>query len=157
MKKFSIILLASVIISIFYITSKPDESFDQYSNLDGSNNIISKEVLLSRIDDGRSIYKEKCSSCHGNELAGNKFWRTKKDIDGNNLPPPLNGTGHTWHHSPEQLFKIIKYGIKHFDPNYEGNMRGFEELSDDEIYSILDYIISTWPDEIREQYREKYK
>ena len=81
MKKFSIIILVSVIISIFYITSKPDESFDQYSNLDGSNNIISKEVLLSRIDDGRSIYKEKCSSCHGNELAGNKFWRIKKDVD----------------------------------------------------------------------------
>lgn len=157
MKKFSMVILASVIISIFYIINKPDESFNQYSSFDGSYIKISRDVLLSRIDDGRSIYKVKCSSCHGNELTGNKFWRTKKDVDGNNLPPPLNGTGHTWHHSPDQLFKIIKYGIKHFDPNYEGNMRGFEELSDDEIYSILDYIISTWPDEIREQYREKYK
>lgn len=156
MKKLSVVILAFVIIGIFYITNKPDESYNQHSNFDGLN-IISKELLLIKIDDGRSIYIEKCSSCHGNELEGNKFWRTKKDIDGNNLPPPLNGSGHTWHHSPDQLFNIIKYGIKHFDPNYEGNMRGFDELSDDEIHSILEFIISTWPEEIREQYTEKYK
>jgi mono/diheme cytochrome c family protein len=156
-KTYVIIFLISLLIAIIYTTSSPNGFVNQFSNLDGADELISEELLLSKIDTGRNIYKEKCTSCHGKELVGNKFWRTKKDIDGNNLPPPLNGTGHTWHHSPEQLFKIIKYGIKHFDPNYEGNMRGFEELSDDEIHSILEFIMSTWPEEIREQYTEKYQ
>ena len=33
-------------------------------------------------------------------------------------------TGHTWHHSPEYLFQVIKYGFPSFDPNYEGKMLG---------------------------------
>ena len=36
--------------------------------------------------------------------------------------PPLNGTGHTWHHSPDQLFQIIQYGYKKFDPNFHQAM-----------------------------------
>ena len=40
-------------------------------------------------------------------LAGNPDWKSGVDDDGQRLPPPLNGTGHTWHHSPDQLFQII--------------------------------------------------
>ena len=70
------------------------------------------------------------------------------DEDGQRLPP-LNGTGHTWHHSPDQLFQIIRYGYKKFDPNYKGKMLGNEDLSEDDVWSILGYIKSIWPEEIQ--------
>jgi len=56
---------------------------------------------------GMELYNKNCSSCHMANLAGNPDWKSGVDDDGQRLPPPLNGTGHTWHHSPDQLFQII--------------------------------------------------
>ena len=85
-------------------------------------------------------------------LAGNPDWKSGVDEDGQRLPPPLNGTGHTWHHSPEQLFQITRYGYKKFDPNYKGKMLGNEDLSEDDVWSILEYIKSMRPENIRTKY-----
>ena len=156
-KKLLILFFIILAFTIIYLSKRSNEFLNSQSIGDSEEKIISAEVLISRIDAGRAIYEAKCISCHGEDLKGNKFWNIRKDIDGNNLPPPLNGSGHTWHHSPDQLFNIIKYGLNYFDPNYDGNMRGFNELSDDEIYSTLDFIIFTWPEEIREQYTKKYQ
>ena len=60
--------------------------------------------------------------------------------------PPLNGTGHTWHHDDKTLHAIIKYGLAKLVKNYEGKMMGFgEKLSDKDIDNILAYIKSYWP------------
>ena len=40
-------------------------------------------------------------------LAGAADWKGV-DKDGHRKAPPLNGTGHTWHHNDELLHKIIK-------------------------------------------------
>ena len=69
---------------------------------------------------GMELYMSNCASCHMGNLAGNPDWKSGLDDDGQRLPPPLNGTGHTWHHAPEQLFQVIRYGYKKFDPNYKG-------------------------------------
>ena len=76
----------------------------------------------------------------------------KKDKDGHNLSPPLNGTGHTWHHSQEQLFNIIRYGFKIYNENYDGKMQGNDKLNDDDIWSILAYMKSVWPESIQKKY-----
>ena len=110
---------------------------------------ISKNIDLFK---GMELYNKNCSSCHMMNLAGKPDWRTGVDKDGQRLPPPLNGTGHTWHHSPEQLFQIIRYGYKKFDPNYKGKMLGNEDLSEDDVWSILEYIKSMWPENIRTKY-----
>ena len=89
-------------------------------------------------------------------LTGNPDWKSGKDDDGQRLPPPLNGTAHTWHHSPEQLFQVIRYGYKKFDPNYKGKMLGNEDLSEDDVWSILEYIKSVWPKEIRDKYNNHF-
>ena len=78
---------------------------------------------------GMELYTSNCASCHMGNLAGNPDWKSGLDDDGQRLPPPLNGTGHTWHHSPEQLFQVIRYGYKKFDPNYKGKMLGNDDLS----------------------------
>tara|TARA_B100000214_G_scaffold333390_1_gene275415 strand:+ start:1427 stop:1831 length:405 start_codon:yes stop_codon:yes gene_type:complete len=109
----------------------------------------------SNIDlyEAKLLYENNCSSCHGAYLQGAKNWMSEKDEDGANLPPPLNGTGHTWHHSEDLLFNIIKYGGFYFDDNYTGKMIGFEKkLNDNEIYSILSYITNFWPKEIKSEW-----
>ena len=106
---------------------------------------------------GMELYKSNCASCHMGNLAGNPDWKSGLDDDGQRLPPPLNGTGHTWHHSPEQLFQVIRYGYKKFDPNYKGKMLGNDDLSEDDVWSILEYIKSVWPKEIRDKFNNHFK
>ena len=99
------------------------------------------------------MYAENCASCHGNKLQGQPKWNIEKDSDGHNYAPPLNGTGHTWHHNQEYLFNVTRYGFKKMDPNYKGKMMGNEDLTDDEIWSILAYVKFIWPDSIKDKYK----
>jgi mono/diheme cytochrome c family protein len=65
--------------------------------------------------------------------------------------PPHNATGHTWHHSDGQLFRIVKDGLAAILPGYETDMPAFKDiLTDAEITAVLDYIKSTWPERQRE-------
>ncbi len=96
---------------------------------------------------GKLLYTQYCASCHQVNLSGAEDWKGY-DADGHRKAPPLNGTGHTWHHSDETLHQIIKYGFAKLIKNYEGKMIGFEEdLSDKEIDYILGFIKSHWNDE----------
>ena len=100
---------------------------------------------------GELLYNQYCASCHMPNLSGAKNWKGK-DKDGHNLPPPLNGSGHTWHHSDELLHNIIKHGFINLVKNYKGKMVGFgDKMNDKEIDSVLSYIKSHWKDEIYER------
>ncbi len=97
------------------------------------------------IERGKIAYEKNCVSCHMINLAGAQNWKGL-DEDGHRKAPPLNGTGHTWHHDDKTLHSIIKYGLAKLVKNYEGKMIGFEDkLSDKEIDSILAYLKSFWP------------
>jgi len=94
------------------------------------------------IERGKIAYQENCVSCHMVNLAGAENWK-EMDEDGHRKAPPLNGTGHTWHHDDQTLHSIIKYGLAKLV-----KMIGFENnLSDKEIDSVLAYIKSFWPKE----------
>lgn len=65
-------------------------------------------------------------------------------------------TGHTWHHSDEQLLRIVRDGLAAIAPGYQTDMPAFRgTLSDQEIVAILDYIKQTWPDREREVQRSR--
>ena len=99
------------------------------------------------IERGKIVYQNNCISCHMIDLAGAENWK-ELDEDGHRKAPPLNGTGHTWHHDDKTLHAIIKYGLAKLVNNYKGKMIGFEEnLSDKEIDSLLAYIKSFWSEE----------
>ena len=117
----------------------------------------SDEQYGQMIANGRLLYAENCVSCHGDSLQGQPNWINNVDKDGHRFAPPLNGTGHSWHHSPDQLFQMIRYGLDIIDPNYKGKMIGNENLTDKEIYSLLEYIKSVWPEELRTNYIKTYK
>ena len=94
---------------------------------------------------GKIVYENNCVSCHQVNLVGAKNWKGL-DEDGHRKAPPLNGTGHTWHHEDATLHNIIKYGLNKLVKNYEGKMLGFKhKLRDKDIDSILSYMKSFWP------------
>ena len=100
---------------------------------------------------GKIIYESYCMSCHQVNLSGAENWKGV-DKDGHRKAPPLNGTGHTWHHDDASLHNIIKYGLAKIVKNYEGKMIGFgDKINDKQIDSILSDIKSHWEDEIYER------
>ena len=147
MKRFLIVMIVALTVAImgfFYLTkqNKPVAEIQTFNN----------EVLYAKIQLGSQLYVTHCASCHGDQLQGNPKWNIATDEDGDNYPPPLNGTGHTWHHSPDQLFNIIKYGFKIYNESYKGKMQGNPDLSDEDIWSILAYIQYVWPESIQKKY-----
>ena len=100
---------------------------------------------------GKVVYESNCVSCHQVNLVGAENWKGL-DEDGHRKAPPLNGTGHTWHHDDASLHNIIKYGLAKIVKNYEGKMIGFgDKINDKQIDSVLSYIKSHWEDEIYER------
>ena len=103
------------------------------------------ELMIAR---GKIIYQNNCISCHQVNLVGVENWK-ELDEDGHRKSPPLNGTGHTWHHDDATLHNIIKYGLVKLVKNYQGKMLGYEDkLKDKDIDSVLAYIKSFWPDDM---------
>lgn len=99
---------------------------------------------------GRALYEVHCAACHGAELEGQPDWRSP--LASRRLPaPPHDASGHTWHHSDDVLFRIVKEGTAAIvGGGYESDMPGFGDvLSDSEIRAVLDYIKSTWPERER--------
>jgi len=97
---------------------------------------------------GKIIYENNCVSCHQVNLVGAENWKGL-DEDGHRKAPPLNGTGHTWHHDDASLHNIIKYGLAKIVKDYDGKMIGFgDKINDKQIDSVLSYIKSHWEDQI---------
>jgi mono/diheme cytochrome c family protein len=103
---------------------------------------------------GKALYAKNCASCHGKNLEGQTpNWRQPLP-DGIFPAPPHDASGHTWHHPDAMLFKVTKYSrTQSGDKSFKSNMPAFEKtLSDNEIWSILSYIKSTWPDAIQQRH-----
>ncbi len=103
---------------------------------------------------GAALYQETCASCHGDKLQGQPDWRTQGE-DGLLPAPPHDATGHTWHHGDELLFFYTKLGGKETlarqGVDFNSGMPGFgDQLDDQQIWNILAYIKSTWPERQRE-------
>lgn len=93
---------------------------------------------------GERVYKTHCAGCHGSSGEGHPQWRKVGD-DGNYPPPPLDGSGHAWHHS----IIILKNVIKHGSPPEQGNMPAWQDkLSNEEIDAVINYIQSLWSDQV---------
>ncbi len=108
---------------------------------------------------GRSLYAANCAACHGADLEGQPDWQTP-GADGRFPAPPHDASGHTWHHSDDDLVAYIALGgeaaLKRMGVTFESGMPGFEDvLSDREILDILDYIKSRWPERERDIQAER--
>lgn len=127
--------------------------------------IIILSVLLSgcfdsdiqadpKIQLGKTTFENNCATCHGKAAQGVvKDW--KKRLPNGMFPaPPLNGTAHTWHHSPKMLLNTINNGGAQFG----GWMPRFKhQLTDDEKQALLDYLYSLWSKDIQQKYDARFK
>lgn len=104
----------------------------------------------ARVKEGAALYARHCASCHGEQLQGQPDWRRR--LPNGRLPaPPHDQGGHTWHHPDAMLFSIVKHGmVPPIAPEgYQSDMPAFGgKLSDREIWAVLSYIESAWPEEV---------
>ena len=103
---------------------------------------------------GELLYAENCAVCHGANLEGQEDWRSPGE-DGRLPAPPHDESGHTWHHGDQVLFEYTMLGGRELMAaqglEFDSGMPGFgEQLSDEDIWNIIGYIKSTWPERIQE-------
>ena len=95
---------------------------------------------------GARVYGEHCARCHGANAEGAPGWQ-RRDARGMWPPPPLDGSGHAWHHDLETLKRVIREG----SPAGRGNMPAWGgKLSEEEIEAVIAWFQSRWPEEIRQ-------
>lgn len=103
-----------------------------------------REVDFAQVARGAKLYQMNCAECHGSEAQGHPDWR-QRDADGMFPPPPLNGTGHAWHHPKPVLHDVIANG----SPGGQGRMPAWRgKLDDEEIDAIIAWFQSKWPDQV---------
>lgn len=107
----------------------------------GLPRLFSDPEMIAR---GARIYRENCARCHGERGEGAPNWRQRRP-DGKWPPPPLNGTGHTWHHPLAALRMTIRNGTLAIG----GSMPPWKDkLSDEDIDAVIAWFQSQWPDEV---------
>ncbi len=117
-----------------------------------SRSIQEADIADARLVDlGRTVYVVHCATCHGDRMEGQPNWRERRP-DGRLPAPPHDAGGHTWHHPDRQLFEITKRGVAGIVPGYQSDMPAYgDTLSDREIWSVIAYIKSRWPEAIRKR------
>lgn len=111
----------------------------------------SLEPTVAQLKLGGETYAANCAACHGDNLEGQPDWQSR--LSSGRLPaPPHDASGHTWHHPDGVLFRITKEGPAAIvGDGYASDMPGFGDmLSDDEIWAVLAYIKSRWPERERQ-------
>lgn len=116
----------------------------------------SRAVQPADVDlaEGAALYAEHCAACHGIRLQGEPDWETPGP-DGRLPAPPHDDTGHTWHHGDATLFAYTRLGgeaaLAARGVEFASGMPGFGDvLSDREIWNVLAFIKSTWPQRIQD-------
>ena len=106
------------------------------------------------LSSGQILYTNNCASCHGIKLEGQPNWRSPNAIGV--LPaPPHDAKGHTWHHDNALLFNYTKLGgagaLAAMDiADFNSGMPSFDGIiPDEEIWDIIAFIRSTWPERER--------
>lgn len=98
---------------------------------------------------GKELYEANCANCHGLRLEGQPNWMVR--LPSGRLPaPPHDESGHTWHHSDEQLIRITLDGLASIAPGYETDMPAFRDrLTEADVKAIFDYIKTNWSERTR--------
>lgn len=104
---------------------------------------VNRQIDFAEVSRGAKLYQKNCAECHGSVGQGAPDWR-QRGADGMFPPPPLNGTGHAWHHPRRMLHHVIANG----SPG-GGNMPAWgDKLSDEDIGAIISWFQSKWPDQV---------
>jgi len=93
---------------------------------------------------GSEVYQKNCASCHGGMAQGAPNWQRPGPV-GKYPAPPLNGSGHAWHHPQAALKMTIRDGTLRVG----GSMPAWKDkLSDRDIDAVIAWMQSVWPEEL---------
>lgn len=145
-----IVRVAVVAVIVIVAVAAAFGLYDVVAPKGGADPGDSRQVAL-----GEQLYRAHCASCHGVNLEGQADWRTR-NADGTLKPPPHDASGHTWHHPDRVLFDYTKQGGQPAaPPGFTSAMPPFAgTLADAEIWAVLAFIKSRWPEAIRERQRQ---
>lgn len=105
---------------------------------------VMRNLDTAQIQRGHGLFLQNCAVCHGSNAEGAQNWN-QPDASGKYPAPPLNGTGHAWHHPRQALITTINFGTARLG----GSMPAWrDKLSEQEINDIIAWFQSQWPDEI---------
>ncbi len=91
-----------------------------------------------RVARGKAIYEANCAACHGRKGVGED--PANYEAAGGYLAPPLDSSGHAWHHTDRDLMAFIANG----SPNTP-RMRAWKTtLTQEQIGDVVQYIKSLW-------------
>ena len=104
---------------------------------------------------GHTLYDQHCAYCHGVDLAGQAGWDGNFP-EGSRPALPLDGSAPIWRLTDRDIFDITKFGGQPFSPpSYRNEMPAYEgRLADADMWAILAYIKSRWPQDVHDRQRE---
>lgn len=107
---------------------------------------MERSMDFAQVSRGARLFQNNCAECHGADGQGAPNWR-QRDAEGLFPAPPLNGTGHAWHHPQNMLHYVIKNG----SPGGQGRMPSWgDKLTEQEIEDIIAWFKSKWPKQVYE-------
>ena len=92
---------------------------------------------VATVSAGKAVYMRWCAGCHGRRLQGQPLWQLEDQFAGRRAPAH-DQTGHTWAHSDDDLFAMVREGFSYM-PAFRG------VITDIQITSTIAYIKATWP------------
>jgi len=102
-----------------------------------AKNNTTKWYSQSQVTQGQVIFSDHCAACHGDQGQGAENWM-QPDSAGVRPAPPLNGSGHAWHHPLDDLIQTATQG--------RGAMPAWKDtLTEEEIIATLAWAQSLWP------------
>lgn len=103
-----------------------------------------RKIDMAQVIRGAKVFQKNCAGCHGVNGEGAPNWK-QRAADGKFKAPPVNGSGHTWHHP----MKALKLTINNGTIKQGGSMPPWKgKLSEEEITDVIVWFQSKWPNEL---------
>ncbi|HEY0604181.1 MAG TPA: c-type cytochrome [Herpetosiphonaceae bacterium] len=138
------VIVCMLALLVFIVRSSTRSAGSTIDRADATN--------VQLVEQGRQLYTTRCAGCHASDLGGEQGWPQRR---ANGVMPaaPLDERGTTWQRDDQRIFATIKHGGQATAPagtiSYMPALSG--GLTDAEIWSVISYIKSTWPESIQAQ------